>query len=253
MLHGIVAHLALLALAGMVAGAINAMAGGGSLISFPALLATGYSPLVANVTNTVALVPGYLGGSLAYRAELQGQRDAVVRLGAVSLVGAVAGAVLLLAAPASVFARVVPWLILLSCALLLLQPVVRRLLQEEEETPSRRHTILALATQFLASIYGGYFGAGLGVLMLALLGIFLHDTLQRLNALKGLLSLIINLASAIFFAIFAPVAWLPVVVMAVAALVGGHLGVQLARHLSNTLLRGLVVVFGVAVALKLLI
>jgi uncharacterized membrane protein YfcA len=250
--HVNAAHIAILALAGMVAGAINAMAGGGSLISFPALLSVGYSPLVANVTNTVALVPGYFGGSVAYRAELEGQRAEVIRLGAISLVGAVVGAVLLLAAPASVFGRIVPWLILLACALLLAQPFVRRLV-EKGEAEGTRHAILVLGAQFLAAVYGGYFGAGLGVLMLAFLGIFLHDTLQRLNALKGLLSLIINLASALFFVLFAPVAWFPVVIMALASLAGGHLGVQIARHLSNTLLRAVVILFGVAVAVKLLV
>lgn len=250
--HITAAHVVVLALAGLVAGAVNAMAGGGSLISFPALLSVGYTPLVANVTNTVALVPGYLGGSVAYRAELAGQRSTVWRLGAVSLVGALVGAVLLLVVPASVFGRVVPWLILLASGLLLVQPVIRRMV-EQEENAGMRYTILVLGAQFVASIYGGYFGAGLGVLMLAFLGIFLHDTLQRLNALKGLLSLVINLASAIFFVLFAPVAWLPVLIMAVASLAGGHLGVHLARHMSNTLLRAVVILFGVIVAVKLLL
>ena len=206
----------------------------------------GYSALVANVTNTVALVPGYFGGSLAYRQELAGQRGRVRFLGAISLVGGLVGSFLLVAGPASVFRRIVPWLILLSCGLLLVQPVVTRRLaarQEHEERPA-----LLVVAQFLAAVYGGYFGAGLGVMLLAVLGMFLRDTLQRLNALKGLLSLIINLTSAVFFAVFAPVAWLPVVIMAAASLVGGHVGVYLARRLSNTLLRALVIAFGIVVA-----
>lgn len=251
MQHVDLVHIGILVVAGIVAGAVNAMAGGGSLISFPALLWVGYSPLVANVTNTVALVPGYLGGSVAYKSELAGQRRNVRDLGIVSLGGGLLGAFLLLAAPAAVFARVVPWLILFACALLLLQPVIKRWVQGEEGDAAERRTIL-LITQFVASIYGGYFGAGLGVLMLALLGVFLGESLQRLNALKGMLSLVINVISAIFFVIFAPVAWLPVLIMALASMAGGHLGVQIARRMSNTLLRGLVVAFGVVVAVKLL-
>jgi uncharacterized protein len=246
------AHILLLIGAGVAAGAINAMAGGGSLISFPALLAVGYSPLVANVTNTVALVPGYVGGSLAYRVELRDQGQALRRLGVISLAGGLVGAILLVAGPASVFKSVVPWLILFSCALLLVQPVIKRWLQGGTQTGRKRVTALSVA-QFLASVYGGYFGAGLGVLMLAVLGMFLGDTLQRVNALKGLLSLIINLISAIFFAVFAPVAWLPVLIMAAASLAGGHLGVRLARKLSNEVLRIFVIAFGVAVAIKLLV
>ncbi len=204
------------------------------------------------MTNTVALVPGYFGGSVAYRTELADQRQQATVLGAISLVGGLTGAILLVIGPASLFARIVPWLILFSCALLLVQPLVRKWVQKGEN-PAQERTIPLFVVQFVASIYGGYFGAGLGVLMLACLGMFLSDTLQRLNALKGLLSLIINLVSAIFFAIFAPVAWIPVLIMAVASLAGGHAGVQLARRLSNTVLRALVILFGTAVAIKLLV
>lgn len=252
MAHVDVVHIAVLIVAGLVAGAVNAMAGGGSLISFPALLFVGYSPLVANVTNTVALVPGYLGGSVAYKEELKGQRRNVRDLSIISLAGGLLGAFLLLAGPASLFKAIVPWLILFACALLLLQPLVKRWLQDDEGV-AKEHRVILCVTQFLGSIYGGYFGAGLGVLMLAVLGIFLGESLQRLNALKGLLSLVINVISAVFFAIFAPVAWLPVLIMAVASLAGGHLGVMIARRMSNTVLRAFVVVFGVVVAVKLLI
>lgn len=245
-------RIALLIFAGFVAGAVNAIAGGGSLISFPALLAVGYPALVANVTNTVALVPGYLGGSLAYRPELVGQEKRIRVLGVISLAGGLVGSVLLVTSPASVFRQIVPWLILFSCGLLLLQPTVTRYVRSHQGE-GNEYTPPVLAAQFLAAIYGGYFGAGLGVMMLAILGMFLHDTLQRLNALKGLLSLIINLVSAIYFALFGPVAWLPVLIMALASLAGGHFGVYVARRLSNTLLRGLVIAFGVVVAVRLLV
>lgn len=250
--HLTYAQLALLAAAGIVAGGVNAIAGGGSLISFPALLGVGYPALVANVTNTVALVPGYFGGSLAYRPELKNQQSNIRFLGAISFAGGLAGSIILVESPASVFRSVVPWLILLSCALLTAQPIVGKWVQShgKEGTP---HPIPLVVAQFLAAVYGGYFGAGLGVMMLAVLGIFLHDTLQRLNALKGLLSLVINLVSAIFFAIFAPVAWFPVLIMAIASLLGGNLGVVVARRLSNTVLRALVVAFGIVVAVRLLV
>lgn len=246
------ARIALLVGAGLLAGAVNAIAGGGSLISFPALLFAGYPALVANVTNTVALVPGYLGGSLAYRPELEGQWARIRTLGAVSLAGGLAGSILLVTSPAHVFRTIVPFLILFACGLLLLQPVVANWVRERSGREGG-HPAVLLAVQFLSAIYGGYFGAGLGIMMLAILGVFVEDTLQRLNALKGLMSLLINVMSAVFFALFAPVAWFPVLIMAVASLAGGHFGVYLARRLSSTVLRALVVVYGVGVAIYLLV
>lgn len=250
--HLDLARLLLLATAGLLAGAINAIAGGGSLISFPALLAVGYPAITANVTNTVALVPGYLGGTVAYRQDLDGQRNRVIILGAVSAVGGLAGAILLLISPSAVFRSIVPWLILLSCALLALQGPVTRLVRGRENERDAPRGIMALS-QFLSSVYGGYFGAGLGVLMLGLMGVFMHDTLQRLNALKGVLSLSVNLVAAIVFALFGPVAWVPVAVMVLASLVGGNLGVYVARRLSSEVLRVLVIGFGLAVAIRLLV
>ena len=239
--------------AGLAAGAINAIAGGGSLVSFPALLLVGYPAVQANVTNTVALVPGYLGGSLAYRPELKGQRNRVRLLGVVSVLGGLLGAVLLLVSPGSTFRAIVPWLILFSCALLGIQPYVTKFVESHTTGGGEAPPVVQAALQFLAAIYGGYFGAGLSVMTLALLGLLLQDTLQRLNALKGLLSLIINVAAALCFAVFGPVAWLPVAIMAIASLAGGHFGVQLARRLSPQVLRVVVIVFGVAVATKLLL
>jgi len=241
-----------LAGAGLVAGAVNAIAGGGSLISFPALLAVGYPALQANVTNTVALVPGYLGGTIAYRPELEGQRRRVIFLGAVSAAGGLAGAVLLITSPGSVFRAIVPWLILFSCGLLGAQPWVTAWVKKQTQGEEVAKPVQAVA-QLAGAVYGGYFGAGLGVLMLAFLGIFLHDTLQRLNALKGLLSLVINVVAAAVFAIFGPVSWLAVLIMAVASLAGGNLGVLVARRLSPLVLRLLVIAVGVAVAVRLLV
>jgi uncharacterized membrane protein YfcA len=240
--------VALLVAAGFLAGAVNAVAGGGSLISFPALIAVGYSPVIANVTNAVAVLPGYLGGSLGYRAELAGQRGRLVAFAVTSVSGAVAGAVLLLGSSADVFEAIVPFLILGSCALLGAQPALSRMLGA-----GRRHPLWLHAGIFAAAVYGGYFGAGLGILLLAVLAVGVADALQRLNALKGALSLVIGVAAAAWFAAFADVAWGAAAVMAGASLAGGWAGVGLARRLPAAVLRWLVVVFGVGVAVWLLV
>jgi uncharacterized protein len=258
------AQLLLLAAAALLAGAVNAVAGGGSLISFPALLAVGYPAITANVTNSVALTPGYFGGTLGYRRELAGQRRRILALGATSATGAVVGAVLLLVSSPELFEAIVPFLIFLACGLLTLQPRLARLVrarragdgdgdQASALETSDRHTVPLFATQFLAAVYGAYFGAGVGIMMLAILGIFLTDSLQRLNALKGLLSFLISVVAAVWFALFAEVGWVAVAVMAVASLLGGQLGVVLARRLDDQVLRWLVVAFGVVVGLRLLL
>jgi uncharacterized membrane protein YfcA len=257
------AQLVFLAAAAVIAGAVNAVAGGGSLVSFPALLAVGYPALTANVTNSVALTPGYLGGTVGYRRELAGQRARALALGATSAAGAVLGAVLLLVSSPALFERIVPFLIFLACALLAVQTRLARLVRERRGGAGRhalagrgggeRHTVPLFAAQFLAAVYGAYFGAGVGIMMLAILGIFLSDTLQRLNALKGLLSLLVSVVAAVWFALFAEVSWVAVAVMAAASLLGGQLGVLLARRLNDQVLRWLVVAFGVAVGIRLLV
>jgi hypothetical protein len=258
------AQVLLLAAAALVAGAVNAVAGGGSLLSFPALLAVGYPALTANVTNAVALTPGYVGGTLGYRRELAGQRGRILALGATSTVGAVVGAALLLVSSAALFERIVPWLIFLACGLLAAQPCLAWLVRERRTPPDGRpapaaradldgHTAALFAAQFLAAAYGAYFGAGVGIMMLAILGIFVADTLQRLNALKGLLSLLVAVVAAIAFALLADVGWVAVGVMAAASLLGGQLGVLLARRLNDQVLRWLVIGFGVVVGVRLLL
>ena len=250
------AQIVLLAGAALVAGAVNAVAGGGSLISFPALLAVGYPALTANVTNSVALTPGYFGGTLGYRRELTGQRGRILALGAISAAGAVVGAVLLLISSAELFERIVPWLIFLACGLLAAQTRLARLVRDRRPdgpADADGHTAPLFAAQFLAAVYGAYFGAGVGIMMLAILGIFLVDNLQRLNALKGLLSFLISVVAAVSFLLFADVSLLAVAVMAVASLLGGQLGVLLARRLNDRTLRWLVIAFGVAVGLRLLL
>lgn len=248
--------IALLAVGAALAGAVNAVAGGGSLISFPALLAVGYPALTANITNTVALTPGYVGGTIGYRHELTGQRRRAAVLGATSVAGALAGSFLLLVSSPALFDRIVPWLILLACALLSIQErvgaLVQRRIADGAPTDGWTRWVPLLAAQFVAAAYGAYFGAGLGIMLLAILGIFVADGLHRLNALKGVLSLVINVVGALYFALLAEVVWAAVAVMAVASLVGGRLGVTVARRLDDRALRRLVVAFGVVVALRLL-
>ena len=238
------------------------MAGGGSLVSFPALLAVGYPPLTANVTNSVALTPGYLGGTVGYRRELAGQRARILALGATSASGAVVGTFLLLVSPQTLFERIVPFLIFLACGLLAAQTRLARLVRERragdrgqfpaERGGADRHTVPLFAAQFLAAVYGAYFGAGVGIMMLAILGIFLTDSLQRLNALKGLLSLLVSVVAAVGFMLFAQVGWVAVAVMAAASPLGGQLGVVLARRLNDQVLRWLVIAFGLVVGIRLL-
>lgn len=243
----------LLAVAGLLAGAVNAVAGGGSLISFPALLAVGYPSVQANVTNTVALFPGYAGSVAGGRTELQGQGPRVRSLAVTSVLGAVAGAVLLLTTPGDVFRAVVPYLILLACALLVVQPRLKAVVQRRTGQDGAPHGSAPLqATVFLASVYGAYFGAGLGVLLLGLLGVFLAERLQQVNALKNVLSLVVNSVALVAFGLFGPVAWPAVLVVAIASLLGGYAGARLARRIPSAVLRAGVVVYGVVIAVVLI-
>jgi uncharacterized protein len=245
----VLGEVALLAGAGFLAGAVNAVAGGGSLISFPALLGVGYPSVTANVTNSVAVLPGYLGGSLGYRRELGGQGGRAGALAATSAAGAAAGSALLLLGSERTFERIVPFLILFSCALLAVQPALSRALRR----PARENSLRLHVMDFAAAVYGGYFGAGLGIMLLAVLALSIDDELQRLNALKGLLSLLIGAVAAVSFAIFGPVVWEAAAIMAVTSLLGGQAGVVVARRLPETALRAVVVAFGVGVAVVLLV
>ncbi|MFK4788692.1 sulfite exporter TauE/SafE family protein [Microbacterium sp. ZW T5_56] len=242
----------LLALAGTAAGAINAIAGGGSLVTFPALLALGYPPVIANVTNTVAALPGYVGGAWGYRRELAGQRRRVIVLGLITVAGAVGGSALLLAGSEQTFSAVVPWLVLASTALLAAQPALTRLVTKQRLAGAERLRWAGLG-QFGVAVYGGYFNAGLGIMMLGVLGIALRESLQRLNALKSVLSVVASAVSLVFFALFSTVSWPAAAIMAVAGLLGGWMGAAVGRRLPVPLLRWSVVTFGFVVFLVLLV
>ncbi len=245
-------HVVLLVGAGALAGAINAAAGGGSLVSFPALLIVGLPALGANVTNTVALCPGYLGGVGGFRGELAGQGPRMRELGAAAVLGAAVGVVLLELSPASTFAGVVPFLLLIGSTLLAFQPPVARWVDHRRGHRPPGRVPLQLAT-FAAAAYGAYFGAGLGVILLAVLGVLIADTLPRLNALKAYLSLVINLLAAVLLVVLLPVSWTAVLVMAPSSLLGGLLGAGAARRIGPGALRAGVVSIGLGVAAALLL
>ena len=243
-------EVAMLAGAGLISGALNAAAGGGSLVSFPALLVAGYPPILANVTNNVAAVPGYVGGAWGYRKELEGQGKRILPLSIVSALGGLGGVGLILVSSESAFRGIVPFLVLAACALLAVEPLLSRRMTRGDSARERPGPG-ALAGQTAAAVYGGYFGAALGVAVLALLGLTLDDSLQRLNALKALLQLVIGAAAALGFVLLTPVAWGAVAIVGSASLVGGRVGAHLARRVSDRTLRVGIVLYGLAAALWL--
>ncbi len=235
-------------LAGVVAGTINAVVGSGSLVTFPTLLWLGYSPVVANVTNTVGLVTGSASGAVGYRRELKGQLSRLIRLGIASLAGGLTGAVLLLNLDDEVFEAVVPVLIALGCVLVVLQPRISAWMRHRrEDGPHHAHGSWQVVVGiYLASVYGGYFGAAQGVIYMAVLGLGLDEALQRLNATKNVLAALVNAAAAVFFAFAADVEWWAAATLAVGATIGGFVGASFGRRLPDWALRGFVVVVGVA-------
>jgi len=242
-------HYGFLAIAAVAAGLINALAGGGSLITFPTLMAVGIPPVMANVTNTVALCPGYLGATLAQKKDLHGQQKRIRLLLPSAVIGGIIGGILLLNSSDKVFERLIPFLILLAAALLAFQDTLRFWLQRRQgDKKGNIPEIWAVLPIALASIYGGYFGAGLGVIELAILGLFLKDNLTRLNALKQLLSLVVNVAASWFFLFSNQVYWSAAIVVAIGSLIGGLLGGKLARIISPSYLRWTVVILSIITA-----
>lgn len=244
--------------AGVAAGTINTIVGSGSLITFPTLLAIGYPPVLANVSNTVGIWPGAASGAWGYRAELRGQLRRCLLLGGCSAAGAVVGAAVLLVAPAGIFDRVVPVLIGVACLLIGVQPALTRAMEARrsaagsaEGIPERPAT--AAVAVFLCGIYGGYFGAAQGVIVLALLGLTINESLQRTNAVKNVLTALANLVAAAFFFCVTHVAWLPAVLIGAGSVVGGQIGARLGRRIPPTALRVAIVVVGTSVAVYLLV
>lgn len=247
-----VAEGAAVLLAGMAAGGINAVVGSGTLVTFPVLLALGYPPVVANVSNTVGLVPGSLSGAYAYRRELAGQGPLLLRLGTASTLGALLGAVLLLWLPPGAFKAIVPVLIGLALVLVILQPRLARSLATRRPDHDRRVGPLLLLGVFGAGVYGGYFGAAQGVLLLGLLGVLLSTDLQWVNGIKNLLAALVNGVAAVLFIALGMVAWQPALLIAAGSVVGGLIGGRWGRRLPPTVLRALIVVIGLIAMFQLL-
>ncbi|MDQ2692197.1 MAG: sulfite exporter TauE/SafE family protein [Chloroflexota bacterium] len=248
MLNGI--EFVIVGLGAIAAGAVNALAGGGTLITFPMLTFLGVPAVAANITNTVALCPGYFGGTLAQWNDLQGQKDRLWLIVPAGIVGGILGGFLLLQTGERLFRDLVPYLILLASLLLAIQDPVRRwLTRRTKEGQSGGLERLTWLPVGLASIYGGYFGAGLSVIVLSALGLTIEDSLTRLNALKQAVAFTVNLAAAIFFLFSGQVIWSAALVMAVGALIGGILGGRLAGRIKPATLRLTVVLIGVVIAI----
>jgi uncharacterized membrane protein YfcA len=245
-------ELVAIALAGMAAGAINTLVGSGTLITFPVLLAFGYAPVTANVSNTIGLVPGSVSGAVGYRRELVGQRARALRFGSASLAGGITGAVLLLLLPASAFKAIVPVFIALALVLVVLQPRLVALLARREIDLERGLVLVPLAV-YLAGVYGGYFGAAQGILLLGILGAALTQDLQRTNALKNVLAGLVNGIAGVYFAIAAHVDWGPAAIIACASIVGAQLGARYGRRLPTNALRALIVIVGVFAIVRLVV
>ncbi len=242
--------------AGGAAGAVNAVVGSGSLITFPTLLAFGIPPVIANVSNNVGIVGGNVTGAAGYRRELAGQRRRLLRLGVFATAGAVTGAAALLLLPSTSFQVIVPVLILISCALVIVQPWLSRRIaarrhQGEPDSEERLSPVLA-AGVFGSAVYGGYFGAAQGVLVMGLLGTFVDEPLQRVNGAKNVLVGLVNGAAAVAYILFAHVNWLVVPLIAVGSAGGGVVGARYGRRLSPVALRIFVVLIGLVAVIKLI-
>lgn len=248
-----VTDLVLAGAAAFVAGGVNAVAGGGTLVSFPTLVGLGVSSKMANITNTVALCPGYFGGAMAQRGALETHRRHLRKVLPVSALGGLVGSILLVVTDDKVFDSIVPFLILIACALLGFQDAIKRAAFSHRLQSSDAGTPLALLVGvFVAAVYGGYFGAGLGIMLLAVLGLVLDGELPSLNSLKTVLALVINVLAASFFVFSGKVEWAFAAVMAPTSLAGGHVGGLIAGRMKPKVMRSVVITFGVLVALRML-
>ncbi len=245
-------HAVAIFAAGILAGTINTVVGSGTLITFPVLLAFGYAPVTANVSNTIGLVPGSAAGAFGYRRELSGQRGRTIPLAVASLLGGTAGAIALLTLPASAFKAIVPAFIVIALALIVAQPRLARAL-DRRRTGTRPHGggPIALAGVFASGVYGGYFGAAQGILLLAILGLTLPEELQRINAVKVVLAGLVNLIAGLVFVFAAHVAWDVTLLIAVGSSIGGLSGARVGRRLPPAGLRAVIVVVGIAAIVRL--
>jgi uncharacterized membrane protein YfcA len=237
--------------AGIAAGTINTIVGSGTLITFPVLIALGYQPLVANVSNNIGLVPGAITGAYGYRRELSGQRERAIQLGIFSVIGAVVGATLLLVLPSSAFDAIVPALIAIALVLVIAQPKLNASFDRRRQEGHRSTTVRGLVSA--CGVYGGYFGAAQGILLMGILGLAIEDTLQRLNGLKNVLAGLNNFTAGLIFVFAATVNWGVAALIAGGSIIGGVLGARYGRRLSPTALRALIVIVGTVAIVRLLV
>jgi uncharacterized membrane protein YfcA len=247
-----VGEILAIALAGLAAGTVNTVVGSGTLITFPVLLAFGYSPVTANVSNTIGLVPGSVSGAVGYRRELAGQRRRVRVFGTASTLGGITGALVLLVLPPGAFKAIVPVFIVIALVLIIFQKRLAAFVEARRTEHAPHGGPLTLVAIYATGVYGGYFGAAQGIMLLAIMGLTLPDDLQRLNALKNVLAGLVNLVAGIVFALVAHVAWGAALLIAVGSMVGGVLGARYGRRLPPAALRAFIVVVGVTAIVRLL-
>jgi uncharacterized protein len=245
-------HAIIIFLAGVAAGTINAVAGSGSLITFSTLVALGYPPVLANVSNNIGLVPGALSGAYGYRRELRGQRERLTRLLPASTAGGLVGAVLLLVLPSSYFKKVVIVLILIALVLVVLQPRLSAFVQSRTTAQSTEVRPLLLILVAATGVYGGYFGAAQGIILIAILGVMIQDDLQRLNGAKNVLAGAVNLVASIVFLFAAEIDWKVAALIAAGSVIGAQLGAKYGRRLDARALRAVLVIVGLVALARLL-
>lgn len=241
-----------IALAGLWAGSINTVVGSGTLVTFPVLVALGYPPVTATTSNAIGLITGTITGAVGYRRELDGQGPRLLRYAVASFLGAIGGAVLLLSLPEDAFETVVPVLVGISVLLVAVQPLQARRLRRRENRDRSSSPVLFFLV-FLIGVYGGYFTAAQGIMVVGVMGLLVADPLQRLNAFKNVLAAVVNVVAGVIYAFVAPVSWPVVAILAASSTVGGLLGASVGRRLSPTVLRSMIVVIGTAAVVHLLL
>ncbi|GAB3356807.1 sulfite exporter TauE/SafE family protein [Amycolatopsis echigonensis] len=248
-------HAVVIFIAGMWAGTINTVVGSGTLVTFPVLVALGYPPVTATTSNAVGLAPGTVSGAYGYRHELVGYWPQVMRFAVASFFGAIGGTVLLLTLPKGAFEKIVPVLVGLAVVLVIVQPKVSKWVQKRREANGREHHAgpLLFGLLFVIGIYGGYFTAAQGVMMMAVMGMLLSEPLQRLNGVKNVLSAVVNIVAGTIYAFVAPVSWPVIGLLALGSTIGGQLGARIGRKLPPTVLRGVIVVIGLAAVVQLVL
>ncbi|EHR48707.1 putative permease [Saccharomonospora marina XMU15] len=250
-------HAVLIAAAGIWAGMINTVVGSGTLVTFPVLVALGYPPLTATTSNAIGLAPGTISGAVGYRHELRGQFRRMLTFVPASLVGAGCGTVLLLSLPPDAFETVVPALVGLAVVLVIIQPRVSTWVLRRRETSGKEQgtgsKVLLITLIFLIGVYGGYFTAAQGVMLMAVMGMLLSEPIQRLNGIKNVLAAVVNVVAGTVYAFIAPVSWPAIALLASGSIVGGWLGARVGRRLSPVALRAVIVVVGVAAMVQMIV